>query len=49
MISEAESRSMKPDMYLVGPYHFRKEIITREREHGGNTKLLFPLPKVEII
>jgi len=50
LISEEESRKMKPDFYLVGPYHFKNEILERERlcrENG--TKFIFPLPRVEII
>lgn len=49
MISEEESRK-KADVYLVGPYHFRDEIINREKKFlkkGG--QLLFPLPKIEIV
>ena len=40
----------KPDYYLVLPWHFKSEIIRREKKYiksGG--KLLFPLPKVQII
>jgi hypothetical protein len=50
IISEAESRKMNPDYYLVLPWHFKEEFIEREREileHG--TRLIFPLPKIEII
>ena len=50
IISEKTSRSKKPDYYLVLPWHFRKEFIKREDKFlskGG--KLIFPLPKVQII
>lgn len=50
IISEAESRAMNPDYYLVLPWHFRDEFIEREwkiLERG--TRLIFPLPKIEII
>jgi SAM-dependent methyltransferase len=50
IISEAESRDMNPDYYLVLPWHFKEEFISRERdilERG--TKLIFPLPKIEIV
>jgi SAM-dependent methyltransferase len=50
IISEAESRSMNPDYYLVLPWHFKEEFIDRERsilEEG--TQMIFPLPTVEII
>ncbi len=50
IISEEESRAMKPDYYLVLPWHFKKEFLERERETiMSGTKLLFPLPEVEII
>lgn len=50
LISEEESRKMKPDFYLVGPYHFKKEILERESLCRNNgTKFIFPLPKVEIL
>jgi hypothetical protein len=49
IISEQESREAQPDYFLVLPWHFREEIIQREREflsRGG--KLVFPLPSFEI-
>lgn len=50
IISEAESRHMKPDYYLVLPWHFKKEFVTREQEIlAAGTKMIFPLPNVEII
>ncbi len=50
IISEAESRAMNPDYYLVLPWHFKKEFVEREAETIRNgTKLIFPLPSVEII
>jgi len=49
IISEAESRAMKPDYYLVLPWHFKKEFIEREKEAIDNgTGFIFPLPKLEI-
>lgn len=50
IISEEESRQMKPDYYLVLPYAFREEFLQREaafRERGG--KFLFALPKFEVV
>ncbi len=50
IISENASRKMRPDYYLVLAWHFKKEILKREkliRKKG--TKFIFPLPKVEII
>lgn len=50
IINEEESRLMKPDYYLVLPWHFKEEFIQRERkllEKG--TAMIFPLPQIEII
>ena len=50
IISEKEALAMHPDYYLVLPWHFKKGIIEREKEYlqsGG--KLIFPLPKIEIV
>lgn len=50
IISEAEGRELKPDYYLVLPWHFRKSIVQRERaflSEGG--KMIFPLPTLEIV
>jgi hypothetical protein len=50
IVSEAESRAMNPDYYLVLPWHFKREFIAREKEsleHGIG--LIFPLPIIEII
>ena len=50
IVSEAESRAMNPDYYLVLPWHFKNEFIEREQEIlKRGTRLIFPLPKVEII
>ncbi len=46
---EKKSRSLKPDFYLVLPWHFKKEILKREKKIRANgTKLIFPLPYVQI-
>ena len=50
IISEAESRAMKPDYYLVLPWHFKQEFLEREKEALNNgTGFIFPLPKLEIV
>lgn len=50
IVSESESRAMKPDYYLVLPWHFKEEFIERERETvAAGTQLIFPLPTVEVI
>jgi len=49
IISENDSKKMKPDYYLVLPWHFKKEFIKREKKflnQGG--KMIFPLPKIKI-
>ena len=50
IISEEESRKMKPKVYLVLPWYFAKEFIAREIEflmEGGD--MLFPLPFVHLV
>lgn len=50
IISEEESRAMKPDYYLVGPYHFKSEILERESEiRKAGVKFIFPLPNVTVV
>ena len=50
IISEKLSRSLRPDYYLVLPWHFKDEILKRERDIIKNgTKFIFPLPKYEIV
>ena len=45
IISELKSRNLKPDYYFVLPWHFKKEIIQREKEIiSKGTKFIFPLP-----
>jgi 2-polyprenyl-3-methyl-5-hydroxy-6-metoxy-1,4-benzoquinol methylase len=50
IVSEAESRAMNPDYYLVLPWHFKEEFIERERETlNKGIGLIFPLPTIEIV
>jgi SAM-dependent methyltransferase len=50
IVSEAESRAMNPDYYLVLPWHFKEEFVEREKETLKNgIGLIFPLPTIEII
>lgn len=50
IVSEAESRAMNPDYYLVLPWHFKEEFLERERETlDRGVGLIFPLPTIEII
>jgi len=50
IISESEARAMKPDYFLVLPWHFKDAIVAREEEffqRGG--QMIFPLPEIEIV
>ena len=40
---------MNPDYYLVGPWHFKREILQRETDAiNSGIKFIFPLPKFSI-
>ena len=50
IVSEADARAMRPDYFLVLPWHFREGIVAREQEFlakGG--KMIFPFPEIEIV
>ncbi|HBW21917.1 MAG: methyltransferase [Elusimicrobia bacterium GWA2_56_46] len=50
IVSEKEARDMRPDYFLVLPWHFKHGILEREKEYmmqGG--KFIFPLPEIEIV
>jgi NDP-4-keto-2,6-dideoxyhexose 3-C-methyltransferase len=50
IISEEESRTMKPDYYLALPWHFMDEFLDRERkflDRGG--RFIVPMPSVHIV
>lgn len=50
IISEQEARAMKPDYFLVLPWHFKDGILRREKEYLANGgKMIFPFPEIEII
>jgi SAM-dependent methyltransferase len=50
IISEEESRAMKPDYYLVLPWHFKKEFLEREKAIlDRGTAMIFPLPTIDIV
>lgn len=50
IVSEAESRAMNPDYYLVLPWHFKAEFVEREQEMlDRGTGFIFPLPTIEIV
>lgn len=50
IISEKNSKKLKPDYYLVMPWHFKNEILKREKKFlkdGG--KIIMPLPKLQVL
>ena len=50
IISESRSRKLNPDYYIVLPWHFKKEILLREKKvRKKGTKFIFPLPNVSIV
>jgi len=50
IISEKEAKEMKPDYFLVLPWHFKNNILNKEEEYISNGgKFIFPLPEIEII
>jgi NDP-4-keto-2,6-dideoxyhexose 3-C-methyltransferase len=50
IVSEEESRALKPDYYLVLPWHFKSEFLQREQEAIiSGTKMIFPLPEIQIV
>jgi len=50
IISEQKLKKMKPDYLLVLPWHFKDNVIKKEKSYlNSGGKLLFPLPDIEII
>ena len=50
IVSEADALKMRPDYYLVLPWHFKDGILQREQKFladGG--KMIFPFPEIEIL
>ena len=50
IVSEAAAHAQRPDYFLVLPWHFRDNLVERERDflrRGG--KMIFPLPQLEIV
>jgi len=49
IISEKESRKKTPNFYFVLPWHFKKEILNREKNIiKKGCKFIFPLPKLKV-
>lgn len=50
IIPEEEARRMKPDYFLVLPWHFKEGILRREQEFlTGGGRMIFPFPEIEIV
>jgi hypothetical protein len=50
IISEAEARAMKPDYFLLLPWHFKEGILRREAEYrAGGGRFIVPFPEIEIL
>jgi C-methyltransferase C-terminal domain/Putative zinc binding domain/Methyltransferase domain len=50
IISEQEARDLKPDYFLVLPWHFKEGIIRREQAYlNAGGKMIFPFPEIEIV
>ena len=50
IVSEQEAHAMRPDYFLVLPWHFKEGIVRREQaflDRGG--KMIFPFPEIEIV
>lgn len=50
IISEDEAHALNPEYLLVLPWHFRENLLARERaylDRGG--RMLFPLPRIEVV
>jgi len=49
IISESKSRKLLPDYYFVLPWHFKDEILKREKKiRKKGCKFIFPLPRLKI-
>lgn len=51
IVSEEEAKAGKPDYFVVLPWHFRDNILEKERKYRQESgcKFVFPLPKLEIV
>lgn len=50
IIPEEEARRMKPDYFLVLPWHFKEGILQREAEFlASGGRMIFPFPEIEIV
>jgi C-methyltransferase C-terminal domain/Putative zinc binding domain/Methyltransferase domain len=50
IIPEKEARRMKPDYFLVLPWHFKEGILQREAEFlASGGRMILPFPEIEIV
>jgi hypothetical protein len=50
IVSEQEAKAMRPDYFLVLPWHFKDGIMRREKDYlAGGGKFIFPFPEIEIV
>lgn len=50
IVSEEESRRLKPDYYFVLPWHFADEFIAREKDLlMQGIGMIFPLPEIHVV
>jgi len=51
IVSEKEARAMKPDYFFVLPWHFKDNILGKERTYmkEEDVKFVFPLPQFDIV
>ena len=50
IVTEAQAKAMRPDYFLVLPWHFKDGILRREKDYlASGGKLIFPFPEIEIV
>ena len=50
IIPEQEAKAMKPDYFVLLPWHFKNNIIAKEQEFLSNGgKFIIPLPEIQIV
>jgi hypothetical protein len=50
IVSETEANARNPDVYLVLPWHFRRNILARAAPiFARGARLLFPLPEIDVV
>ncbi len=50
IVPEEDAKAMRPDYFLVLPWHFKDGIVKREKEFlASGGKMIFPFPEIEII